>query len=66
MSPAARPSTTESFIGIQQEIARLAAEPVVRSAMEWLRDNETEFARWQFELAGIPAPPLAKAPGRIG
>src|SRR5260370_18977755 len=60
MSPATRSSTTESFIGIQQEIACLAAAPLVRSAMEWFRDKETEFARWQFDLAGIPAPPFGE------
>ncbi len=60
MSPATRSSTTESFIGIQQEIARLAAAPVVRSAMEWFRDQEREFARWQLDLAGIPAPPFGE------
>jgi tripeptide aminopeptidase len=61
MSPATRSSTTESFIGIQQEIARLAVAPVVRSAMEWFREQETEFALWQLDLAGIPAPPFGEA-----
>ena len=60
MSPSTRSSTTEPFIGIQQEIARLAAAPAVRSAMEWFRDKETEFARWQLDLAGIPAPPFGE------
>ncbi len=60
MSPSTRSSTTEPFIGIQQEIAHLAAAPAVRSAMEWFRDKETEFARWQLDLAGIPAPPFGE------
>jgi len=28
--------------------------------MEWFRDKETEFARWQLDLAGIPAPPFGE------
>jgi len=61
MSPAPRPSAVEPFTVIQQEIARLAAAPEVRSAMEWFRDQETEFARWQLEVARIPAPPFGES-----
>jgi tripeptide aminopeptidase len=34
--------------------------PEVRSAMEWFRDHEVEFTRWQLALAGIPAPPFGE------
>jgi len=46
---------------MQQEIARLAALPGVRSAMQWFHDQEAQFARWQVEIAGIAAPPFGEA-----
>jgi tripeptide aminopeptidase len=59
MSPASRPSV-ESFPLVQQEIARLVEDPEVRSAMEWFRDQEGQFVRWQLDLAKIPAPPFGE------
>jgi acetylornithine deacetylase/succinyl-diaminopimelate desuccinylase-like protein len=35
--------------------------PDVQSALQWFRDQEAEFARWQMELARIPAPPFGEA-----
>ena len=66
MSPAARrpatqPSSVETPAVMKQEISRLGAMPEVRSAIEWLRHQEAEFARWQLELAAIPAPPFGEA-----
>jgi tripeptide aminopeptidase len=66
MSPAARrpvtrPSSVETPAAIKQEISRLGAIPEVRSAIEWFRQQEGEFARWQLELAAIPAPPFGEA-----
>jgi acetylornithine deacetylase/succinyl-diaminopimelate desuccinylase-like protein len=46
---------------VQQEIARLAAYPEVRSAFNWLRAQEPQFAQWQMELARIPAPPFGES-----
>jgi acetylornithine deacetylase/succinyl-diaminopimelate desuccinylase-like protein len=46
---------------IQQEIARLAARPEIRSAFNWLRAQEPQFAQWQMEMARIPAPPFGEA-----
>jgi acetylornithine deacetylase/succinyl-diaminopimelate desuccinylase-like protein len=46
---------------MQQEIARLASLPEVRSAMEWFRDQEAQFTRWQLQVAGIAAPPFGEA-----
>jgi tripeptide aminopeptidase len=59
MSQVARP-LTEHFPNVQQEVSRLAAIPEVRSALQWFRDQEAEFARWQMELARIPAPPFGE------
>ncbi len=61
MSPASRAPAAEPPPAMQQEIARLAALPEVRSAMEWFRDQETQFTRWQLEVARIAAPPFGEA-----
>jgi acetylornithine deacetylase/succinyl-diaminopimelate desuccinylase-like protein len=60
MSPVSR-TAPEPTSAIAQEVACLAATPEVGSALEWFRDQETEFARWQLELARIPAPPFGEA-----
>jgi tripeptide aminopeptidase len=60
MTPVSRASAAETASTIEQEIARLAASSEVRSAFEWFRDQEAEFARWQLELARIPAPPFGE------
>ena len=59
MTPVPRTSA-EPASAIAQELARLAASPEVISAFEWFRNQETEFARWQLELARIPAPPFGE------
>src|SRR5437588_9747373 len=66
MSPPARRLHTqipsvENSAEVEREISRLAAMPEVRSGIEWLRDQEAEFARWQLELASIPAPPFGES-----
>ena len=45
---------------IQQEVARLAASPEVRSAFNWLRAQEPQFSHWQMQMARIPAPPFGE------
>jgi len=45
---------------VQQEIARLAALPTIRTAFAWLRAEEAQFAAWQLEMARIPAPPFGE------
>jgi tripeptide aminopeptidase len=60
MSQVARPLTADQLSAIPQEISRLAATPDVQSALQWFRDQEAEFARWQMELARIPAPPFGE------
>jgi len=45
----------------QQEVARLAASPEVRSAFNWFRMQEPQLAHWQMEMARIPAPPFGES-----
>src|SRR5271165_1236535 len=45
---------------VQQEIARLAASPEVRSAFNWFRLQEPQLTQWQMEMARIPAPPFGE------
>ncbi len=59
MTPVPRTSAEPASV-IAQEVARLAASTEVKAAFEWFRDQETEFARWQLELARIPAPPFGE------
>ena len=46
---------------LQREVARLAASPEVRSAFNWFRAQEPQFAQWQMEMARIPAPPFGES-----
>ncbi len=46
---------------VQQDVARLAASPEVRSAFNWLRTQEPQFTQWQMEMARIAAPPFGEA-----
>src|ERR1700722_13295595 len=46
---------------VQQEVARLAASPEVRSAFNWFRTQEPQLAHWQMEMARIPAPPFGES-----
>jgi tripeptide aminopeptidase len=46
---------------VQQEVARLAASPDVRSAFNWFRLQEPQLAHWQMEMARIPAPPFGES-----
>ncbi|HTW59576.1 MAG TPA: M20/M25/M40 family metallo-hydrolase [Terriglobales bacterium] len=46
---------------MQQEVARLAASPEVRSAFNWFRAHEPQLTQWQMEMARIPAPPFGES-----
>jgi tripeptide aminopeptidase len=46
---------------LQQEVARLAASPEVRSAFNWFRAHEPQLTQWQMEMARIPAPPFGES-----
>jgi tripeptide aminopeptidase len=62
MSQVIQPFTVGNSSELQEEISRLALSAEVRSALQWFRDQEAEFARWQMELARIPAPPFGEGP----
>ncbi len=55
-----RAEVSDSFPGVQQEIARLAGVPSVRSAVAWFLSHEQQLLNWQLELARIPAPPFGE------
>src|SRR6267143_4974569 len=59
--PPQRADTPEFTPTVQQEIARLAAAPEVRSAFNWLRTQASQLAQWQMEMARIPAPPFGES-----
>jgi len=61
MAPTSRTEAPEVFPTIQQEVARLAAAPEVRSAYNWFRGQEPQLAHWQVEMARIAAPPFGEA-----
>jgi tripeptide aminopeptidase len=46
---------------VQEEVAKLAASPEVRSAFNWLRTQEPQLAQWQMEMARVPAPPFGES-----
>ncbi len=59
MSSSARIDTSRQ-VSVQQAIARLADSPQVRAAWVWFRAQEAQLAKWQLEVAGIPAPPFGE------
>jgi tripeptide aminopeptidase len=61
MSLTPSPEVSEAFPSIQQEVARLAASPELRSAYNWFRAQEPQLAHWQLEMARIAAPPFGEA-----
>ncbi len=61
MSPnSARTDVAALSPAVQQEVAKLAAAPEVRSAFNWFRTQEPQLAHWQMEMARIPAPPFGE------
>ena len=62
MSPTpSRSDMPEVVPTVQQDVARLAASPEVRSAFNWLRSQEPQLVQWQMEMARIPAPPFGES-----
>jgi tripeptide aminopeptidase len=41
-------------------IARLAANPAVHRAFQWLHLHQPQLLKWQFEILSIPAPPFGE------
>jgi tripeptide aminopeptidase len=56
-----RTDTSDLALTAQQEVARLAASPEVRSAFNWFRLQEPQLTHWQMEMARIPAPPFGES-----
>src|SRR6266581_3153915 len=61
MSPNPRVDQSDLAPSVQQEVARLAAAPEVRSAYNWFRTQEPQFLQWQMEMARIGAPPFGES-----
>ncbi len=62
MSPNLPPANLPDLApSVQQEVARLAASPEVRSAFNWFRMQEPQLLQWQMEMARIPAPPFGES-----
>jgi tripeptide aminopeptidase len=62
MSPTPpRADMTDLAPSLQQDVARLAASPEVRSAFNWFRTQEPQLAHWQAEMARIAAPPFGES-----
>ena len=61
MALSPRAEVSEVSANVQQQVAGLSLRPEIRSAFAWLRAQEPQFARWQLELARIPAPPFGEA-----
>ena len=55
------PAASEVYPSVQQEVARLAGLPEVRSAFSRFRFEESQFAQWQMEASRIAAPPFGEA-----
>ena len=55
-----RGEVSEVFPSVQEEVARLAAAPEIRSAFNWFRTQEPQLAHWQLEMARIAAPPFGE------
>ncbi len=54
-------SASDVYPSVQQEVARLAGTPEVRSAFGRFRAEEPQFAQWQMEVSRVPAPPFGEA-----
>jgi tripeptide aminopeptidase len=54
-------AASDLYPPMQQEVARLAALPEVRSAVAWFRTNEARLAEYQIEVARVAAPPFGEA-----
>ena len=54
-------ASSSDVSGLQQKIADLASSSAVSKAADWLREHESQIAKWQMDLAAIPAPPFGEA-----
>jgi len=51
---------SDLYPSVQQEVQQLAAMPAVRSALDWLRTQEGQWAQWQMEAVRVAAPPFGE------
>src|SRR5258706_5217222 len=49
------------YPSVQDEVARLAGSPEVRTACDRFRSRESQFALWQMEVTRVAAPPFGEA-----
>src|SRR5271166_2248229 len=54
-------AASDSNPPVQEEVARLAASPIVRAAFDCFRSQEPQFVRWQMEATRVAAPPFGEA-----
>jgi len=62
MPTGSRAEVSDLYPTVHEEVARLSAAPEIRSAFNWFRAQEPQFAHWQTEMARIAAPPFGEAP----
>jgi tripeptide aminopeptidase len=55
------PRAQTEFASSLQEVARLASHPRIQTAVSWFGCEEGRIAKWQMEVASIPAPPFGEA-----
>ncbi len=60
MAPTPKSEVSDAFADVQQDIARLAAAPEIRSGYNWFRAQEPQLTHWQLEMARIAAPPFGE------
>lgn len=60
MNSSPRTTATESKSAGAETIGNVALLPAVRDAIAWFVPAEAQFARWQIDLARIPAPPFGE------
>jgi acetylornithine deacetylase/succinyl-diaminopimelate desuccinylase-like protein len=53
-------AASDVYPPVQEEVARLAAAPEVRTAFERFRAQESKFALWQMEATRVAAPPFGE------
>ncbi len=61
MEPIPQEAAADSYPPVQEEVARLAGAPEVRTAFDIFRSQESQFAQWQMEATRVPAPPFGEA-----
>ena len=54
-------SASDVYPPVQQEVARLAGLPEVRSAFARFRADEAKFAQWQMDVSRVAAPPFGES-----